>query len=136
MGNFGWNKVSHEKDNSNLKNDNFTIDFSIIRNKSLNNKLLINNFVKITIKEDANLKIVSGNGEIYYIKYQIDNINNITLGMILQLPIEHNLTKKCYLGNKFKKLLDINNSTLLSDYILKAKSYNMFKNNILYLPIL
>ena len=31
---------------------------------------------------------------------------------------------------------DINNSTLLSDYILKAKSYNMFKNNILYLPIL
>ena len=131
MGNFGWNKVSHEKEN-----DNFTIDFGIIRNKSLNNKLLINSFIKITIKEDANLKIVSGNGDIYYIKYEIDNIHNITIGMILQLPIDHKLTRRCCLGNKFKNLLNINNNTLLSDYIIKAKSYNMFKNNILYLPIL
>jgi len=120
MGNSGSNKVS-----STEESDDFVLDFTFIKDNNLK-------LISLSNAKDANLKIISSIGSIYYVKYADTKTEYINLDMILKLT----KSKKACLGNKFKDLLQINNCTLLSEYIIMAKKFNMTKYGVVYLPIL
>lgn len=94
------------------------------------------NLVEITGKNNSNLKILKSNGDVFYLKYNEKKTDKITLDMLLIIPYNSYNDNYLKMGNKFSNFLGINGSTTLQNYIIKAKEYNLIKNNIVYLPVL
>ena len=114
MGNRHFNKV-HDK--STISIDNY------------------HNLLHLSTKEKSNLRIITSDKKTYYIYYDINKSDMITVDMVLHVLIDNSLRHKCILDEEFKNRLNISHKTILKQYIQRAAIFNLIVNNVVYLPI-
>ena len=109
--------------------------FNKVHDKSAINIDNYHNLLHLSTKEKSNLRIITSDKKTYYIYYDINKSDMITVDMVLHVPIDNNLRYRCVLDEEFKNRLNIGKETILKQYIQKAAQFNLIGNNVVYLPI-